>query len=306
MKFKDKFSRLNALYEKGGFQEVLRGIRDFIKYRSAEIRYGLRKRLLRVRYGESTIKRNVNGFEMLLDLSDPGISSDLALEGIREPIITKNYEEALNDLQAQTDETIVVDIGANIGYTVLTGDKILKGDYTIFAIEPVPVNVELLEQNINLNSSENIVVDSLAIGSEKGTKSLELSNHSNLHTFSDAEIPKSGETIQVDVLPLDEFLRQNDVSPGSVNCIRLDVEGFEYEVLQSAIEILSRESPFVLQMEFHNKLLAKDEADWIINTLKNNNFNIKCIEHTGEEVTEPDWDILYQGKTLGLVATRGI
>ena len=123
---------------------------------------------------------------------------------------------------------LFIDIGANIGaYTVLASGEI--GAKTI-SIEPIPSTYKNLTDNILINGIHNKVQAlNIGLGGEKKiikfTKSLDTFNH----VATDKEI----DTIDVEVDTLDSV---TNLTPA---LIKIDVEGFETEVLNGANNILN-------------------------------------------------------------------
>lgn len=125
-------------------------------------------------------------------------------------------------------EDVFADIGANIGsYTVLAAAHC--GAHT-FSFEPSPATFRHLTNNIALNRIEAITtLHNIAVGAEKGelkfTRGLDTINH--IATEDDAD------TISVTVDKLDTIL--NGKVP---KLIKIDVEGFETEVINGATRTL--------------------------------------------------------------------
>lgn len=123
-----------------------------------------------------------------------------------------------------------VDVGANIGsYTVLAGGVC---GASVLALEPVPASFECLLDNIRINRIESLVTaQKLAIGAHPGiirfTDSLDTVNH--VITANDAE-----NGIDVPLETLDGLLQ--GLSP---SVIKIDVEGYETEVIHGAMNTLA-------------------------------------------------------------------
>jgi FkbM family methyltransferase len=174
----------------------------------------------------TTAVREVQGSLMMLDLTDKGIHKDLFLNGIREPQATKYLREIL-----EPDWT-VVDIGANIGYYALQEADIVSD---VIAIEPSPANCEILEHNIELNGYYNIDVQQLAIGDCEGVIGFKLNQACNWNSIA----PKGEEgNIIVQIVPLDKL-----VNGSQVDFVRMDVEGYEMNVLKGMERILKENRP---------------------------------------------------------------
>jgi FkbM family methyltransferase len=127
---------------------------------------------------------------------------------------------------------LFVDIGANIGsYTILATAEI---GATTISIEPVPATFKRLTANIDLNRiNKHTQPLNIALGKEQGvlrfTKSFDTVNHVATEQETD--------TIDVPVDTLDNILQQNNPI-----LLKIDVEGFETEVLNGAAGALANES----------------------------------------------------------------
>jgi FkbM family methyltransferase len=128
------------------------------------------------------------------------------------------------------ESDLFVDIGSNIGtYSILASAEI--GAKSI-AVEPIPSTFRLLEDNLQINGLNGKVKAlnmglSSTIGSLKFTKSLDSVNH--VATNTDIDL------IEVSVDTLDNILLP-DMSP---HILKIDVEGFETEVLLGAKKTLN-------------------------------------------------------------------
>jgi len=223
------------------------------------------------KFQEGYVVKEVLGSKMYLDLADKGISRDLIVDGIRERfgvgVVTKEVKSG----------DIVVDIGANIGYYVLIEAKLVGDKGKVYAIEPDPSNIELLRKNIEINGLSNVEVFQLAIGDTNEFHSMYLSTHRNKPTLRDVagtvkEKFVTGK-IDVKVTTLDDFL-ENKPYP---SVIRMDVEGYEYEIIRGMKNILQRKLPLTLSIEFHFHLLKRQQSVEILETLKSAGFRIADV-----------------------------
>ncbi len=138
------------------------------------------------------------------------------------------FEDMAFMMHTLRPEDTFVDVGANIGsYTILAAGVV--GCKTI-AIEPIPRTFEILRQHIYLNNIDSLVtLHNLGIGSENGslkfTRSLDTINH----VATDHE----RDVVEVRIEKLDDLINKPPMM------IKIDVEGFEKEVLQGSNRILT-------------------------------------------------------------------
>ena len=124
---------------------------------------------------------------------------------------------------------VFFDIGANVGtYTVLAGKAI--GVRTV-ALEPVPITYRYLEDNIRVNRIETEVM-ALNMGASRRKGQLHFSTDQDSVNHVVLEKSEKSSIVLVPVDALDNLIIDVPV------LIKVDVEGFEYEVLSGAQRIL--------------------------------------------------------------------
>lgn len=188
------------------------------------VNYFVRKYLFRQRW----LTRRIHNYRLHLDLWYPGLSRSIAISGTREDQLKYLLEREL-----QHGNT-VLDLGANIGYYTIMMARLIGSSGKIYAMEPEPRNFSLLKDNICLNGVEDQVEAlNIAAGAQRGKAKFYISEYSNLHTF--LPYTREGKTIEgitgnsidVKVTDLSSFL----VGKRSVDLLRMDIEGYEVEVL---------------------------------------------------------------------------
>ena len=209
--------------------------------------------------------RSVQGSDMWLNPKDVGISTDLLLDGIREPLITKAFRSLL-----RKGDT-VIDCGANIGYYALQEAQAVGPTGRVHAIEPVTSNVRVLQSNIYLNGYNNVRVHYLAVGDGDRDDYINISTMSNMCSM----VKKQGYRRYVDKLPvrvtsIDSFMDKYDVVP---DVIRMDVEGYETEIVRGMGRLLKSGGPLRLFMEVHFDILL-DAVLPMLRTLKEHGFGV--------------------------------
>ena len=172
-----------------------------------------------------------------------------------------------------------IDVGANIGTIAIPISKLTK---RVDAFEPVKENRDLLEENIKINNIKNIAVHPVALGREKGRVSLAP------HSGDDAWTYTVKEGNDVELVPLDSVLT-------FASFIKIDVEGYELEVLQGARLIIRESRPHIL-FEVSVKQLRK-RGDWwltqVSTELKKSNYKLYLPHKNGslERVHSTAWTV---------------
>lgn len=138
-------------------------------------------------------------------------------------------------------EDLFYDIGANVGvYTVLSSK--ICGVKTI-SIEPLPNTYSKLIDNININRLENVIAENIGLSSEK-SKLYFTNDKDTMNCVTERNNPSS---VEVEVNTLDEITNLY----GIPNIMKIDVEGYEENVLDGGIKTLQSENLKVIIIELN-------------------------------------------------------
>jgi FkbM family methyltransferase len=145
------------------------------------------------------------------------------------------------------EDSIVVDVGANIGVTaVIAGLLAPKG--FVLALEPVKDTFEYLVGNIARSKLTNIKCLNAAASSAEGhVQVVTRPGHSfaSFVGYEDVLERYAGyDEERVEAITLDRLVERDGVP--RVDFIKIDVEGFELEVLRGCSQLLNRFQPTVL------------------------------------------------------------
>lgn len=145
----------------------------------------------------------------------------------------------------------VWDVGANIGYyTRLFADRV-GGRGTVFAFEPSPVNFSrLVEQCAALN---NVTLLHCGLGKSDGKLHFQ-QGEDELGATSRVTDDNSGGVV-VEICASDSLLAEEAVT--APNVIKMDVEGFEWEVLEGMAGLLRQSSLRTIGIEVHFGILKE-------------------------------------------------
>lgn len=224
-----------------------------------------------------TIEREVRGHAMELNLEDEGISRDLFLYGVREQCGTEIFQRELECLQEDVEDPIAIDIGANIGYFALTELDALGESGRLIAFEPDDRSATLLERNLELNGYRDCAtIERAAVGPKCGIAEFELYHHTNLNRVQMAPPDTEGrdivESVTVDMWSIDEYLSHRDLSPKLVVAVRMDVEGYEVDVVRGMERLLAADGPLVLSIEVHPGMLDPAEVRGFLDQFEEHGF----------------------------------
>jgi len=206
------------------------------------------------------------GHQIAVFPGDPGISRELALYKVHEPLATRLLMQTLKPGMN------VVDIGGNIGYYAMLEARMVGPTGAVIAIEPMPKNSERLCQNVQANGYQNIRIHKLAIGDRNGTARMYISEKSNWHSLYPPTSSK-GE-MQVPVSTLDSLLKPYDLP--SVDLVRMDLEGYEVVVIEGMKRTLEKYGPRLL-VELHPVAVAVSSMEKYLRSLENMGYGIEWM-----------------------------
>jgi FkbM family methyltransferase len=124
----------------------------------------------------------------------------------------------------------VIECGAHHGAQSILLSRWVGRDGKVIAIEPIPENVQILRKNIELNQLENVMLINKAVGPGNGYVSMK--NDSN----GMISILGHGTTVQVECITIDRISHELNLVP---SLLKIDVEGFEYQLLEGCKTVLS-------------------------------------------------------------------
>lgn len=195
------------------------------------------------------LKMKKNGFIFLLPKSKtkfflPSYKQDFIQNSITK---TKNYFE-YDNLDYITNKwkqgtigksifnSVVLDIGTNIGnHTLfyLLENKASK----VYCFEPAQTTFSILEKNIKINNIEKKVsLSNVGVGQKKGHAII--SNY-NPHNIGGTTI-ESDENGEISIIAIDEI-----TFPSKIALVKIDVEGFELNVIKGMIKTLKDHKPYI-------------------------------------------------------------
>lgn len=138
---------------------------------------------------------------------------------------------------------VVIDVGGHIGLFAVLAARLAGRNGKVFSFEPTPFTRSVLDKVLELNGCcDTVEVRPEAVSSQRGTTVFydtgsEISNANSL-----VRTDRSRSEVPIEVISLDDFAAERGIV---VNCIKIDAEGAEYDVLQGAKRILTVDKPFV-------------------------------------------------------------
>jgi FkbM family methyltransferase len=197
----------------------------------------------------------------------------------------------------------IADVGANQGlYTVYFSRQAADG--RVYAFEPDPDLFAKLKENTQRNNRGNVSLFNAAIASQPDKLSFRAGrfNRGDNRIVPNPTSPAG--TIEVDAIPLDHAIPER-----KLNLLKVDVQGFEVQVLRGAKGLLECNSDLLVLLEFwpHGLRLAGPGPEELLSILAQAGFSLFRLVHTAH--CEPfiyrvnEWSRPTQ--FCNLIATRG-
>lgn len=191
-----------------------------------------------------------------------GVPRRIGRERVRFPALWSRYYES--DYETETFQFfrsnikpgwVVFDIGAHIGlFTVLTS-RLVESAGRIFAFEPTPFTRGVLEDVVRLNNCEsNVEIRPEAVSSEKGTATFFDTGNLVSNANSLVRTERSQVGIEVPVTTVDDFVAEQQIR---VDCLKIDVEGAELNLLRGAANLFRDQRP-IARLGLHPESIASN------------------------------------------------
>ena len=180
--------------------------------------------------------KNVS-FSIMLDSHNGLVDKEIFASGVYEKEVMDVYLDKIH-----AGDTYV-DIGANIGEHSLFASYVVGVTGHVISFEPITYIRQQFEESIKLNNIQNISVKPFACGNITETKTLHLEagniGASSLVPLADK---KHESTEEIRIVRADDVLKEF----GKVDFIKIDTEGYEYNVIQGLEQTLSQYHPSLL------------------------------------------------------------
>lgn len=273
--------RSYKIYKREGIVELSKSIKRFISNRTPSVIPHLKITYIKFNSNDGLIEKEVEGARMILRSDEAGIHQDILVSETREPASTEMFKSLLEGFsEKHGDDIFLFDIGANIGYYVLLEASLLGDQSRIVAVEPEPTNVKDLRKNVSLNDFENVDIWQKAAGSERGSVKLKVGDKSNLHSVV-SEPTTNESVISVESVSVDSLVNEYDLPNQTPIVVRIDVEGYEKNVVEGMKNLLNSNNPLVIFVEIHSSKISRSEEEYIFQMLEDNGVELKFVSYDG-------------------------
>jgi|SRR5579875_473582 FkbM family methyltransferase len=192
------------------------------------------------------------GFVLYVDPSDYAVGHTISLTRSYEPDVSSAVQSVL------CRGATFVDIGANAGWFSMLAASVVGPTGKVLAVEPNPLNTELLVRSARGNGFENVEAFTVALADKAGMAALE-TDGSNGRVVPLDRPPQEPLRASYVVRSTTLDALASEAGVGRVDAMKLDVEGAEPLVLAGARGLVGRDRP-VIVTEFYPAAL--DGAPW--------------------------------------------
>ncbi len=191
---------------------------------------------------------------------------------------------------------VVYDIGANIGDVTMHASRIVGESGHIISFEPFPATLKRLYEHVRMNELKNVRVFPVALGAAEDSFFMEEYEHNpgmnRIVTGTDIR----SASVKVDVKVLDSlFVTENLPVP---EVIKIDVEGFEMEVLRGAASTIRRYKPAIfLELSDNNLRVQNSSSRELLDFLEREGYSCTradndCPVTSADDLRHSHFDII--------------
>ena len=215
---------------------------NYFKYLKAVLLYRLKRE---VKFPKSTLTLKDAKFLTREDSMDIAHLSNL-------------YEEDTTSLLLRLSPKVFVDVGAHVGrFSIILAKKGSR----VISIEPSKENFGQLLKNVRMNNLQNkIKALNKGCSDKNGKETLHFVMHQE--GFSSIEKKEGARKEIIEVRKLDDICKDTKLNLKERGVIKIDVEGFELNVLKGSKDILKKGS-FLLVVEINEKEKEKPIKDFL-------------------------------------------
>jgi len=270
------------------------GLKESFPYRAGRYALRLPSRLYSKHITEPIVKRWLKKSELVVYVHDPK-------RGLLRPVLEgQRLKWTLNENLSVdatywldviepllTKDDVVFDVGTNIG---TIANWLANRTHHVHGFEPHPDNLQLTKEQIQIRKTKNISLSQLALGSEPGTLQLYVKSFHGHHSLGDTSGSPTVEKIDVKVETVDRYCTSNGIE--RIDFLKIDVEGFEEDVLKGATGMLKDDKVGLVLFELRLSILesiGKNGKD-IFTPLLEQGYTVFTLDGrvlTSEELENP-------------------
>ena len=196
----------------------------------------------------------------------------IAVTGAWEAHVTRVFSRLLSP------GDVCIDVGAHVGYYTLLASRLVGPRGHVYAFEPASAAYAELRRNLELNGVWNVTALNVAAGAADGRGVLYDGPPHNAGRASMQEPVNMSDDLEARSSEVEVMRVASVIAPehhSRVRLIKIDVEGFEFDVLRGLEALLDAGAQPAMLMELHPRLWAGQDPVF---------FEEFCARHSLEVV----------------------
>jgi FkbM family methyltransferase len=200
-------------------------------------------------------RRQPESFAVQTTLFGEGLIFKLDLDCAHERmayLMGQYEEETVSLLEELWKGGTLLDVGANIGlisipFTARAKEKQRSLKRFVYAIEALPSNFQALITNIGLNKLEDAIVPiNIGLGAQDADVFIEIEGDDPRKTGTANILPSARDFVKIPLKlrPIDTLIEEG-LLPDDISLIKIDTDGYDFEVLKGAGRLLRSNRPLV-------------------------------------------------------------
>ena len=186
-------------------------------------------------------------------------------------------------------DSVMFDVGANMGFYGLWMSKFIGKDGSVHCFEPSTDTYNRLQKNWNLNQisiSANYILNNIAIGDTVGNSSISKGRDGENHlVIGDV---KESDSHFVKVITIDNYCEVNNIK--YIDYLKIDIEGFELFALKGAENMLKNKKIGIIQIEINETVSnSKTEVNDLLNFINNSGYRLARYDVYNKELQYIDY-----------------
>jgi len=222
---------------------------------------------------QETISPIDNDFKIFADTIN-FIDASIYYLGDYEPWLKKYFKELI-----KPGDT-VLDVGANIGFHSIYFSTLVGISGRVVAVEPIKQNFKALEHNVHLNKSGNFILVEKALANENKVINVYINDNAKnpgAHSLLNEGIANT----EVHCITGDYLLRKLEIS--KLDFIKIDVEGFELEVLKGLESTIRTHKPIIIfEYDKAYQLKSTKNPEAIFSLLASYEYSFESVDGYGK------------------------
>lgn len=164
-------------------------------------------------------------------------------------------------------DDVVLDLGAYTGENSVYYSYLVGENGSVYAFEFIETNLENLEKNLNLNKdfTSNVTIIKKPVSNKK--KKIFTSDQGPGSIVFDKKADHL--ELEFETISIDQFVKEHNLN--RIDCIKMDIEGSEYEAISGARETIKKFEPKLCISAYHKiddfykltKLIKNISKDYI-------------------------------------------